>query len=52
MKRWIFRATVVLAALASTGCWFNGIDYFGYTAITYATIMGLEPLISGLIGGV
>ena len=52
MKRWIFRVMAVLVALASTGCWFNGIDYFGFSTITYAAIMGLEPLISGLIGGI
>ncbi len=52
MKRWIFRIMVVLTALASTGCWFNGIDYFGFTAISYGVIMRLEPLITSLIGGV
>ena len=51
MKRWVFRTMAVLLALFSTGCWFNGIDYFGFTGITYAVILGLEPLITDLIGG-
>jgi hypothetical protein len=56
MKTLIFKTMVIAAGIGSVGCvdnigkFFNGIDYFGWTAASWAALSGACPTITDLLG--